>query len=105
MRNKIIAGLLMGLVSLGSVAEEQRDPCLWVSNLAERIMKSRQNEVPMAKIMGVFSGGEAPDEIKKIMKDMVIDAYDSPAFSADVNKAKAVAKFQNEMYLACVKAT
>lgn len=104
MCNKVIAGLLMGLASLSSIAEEQRDPCLWVSNLAESIMKSRQNEAPMAKVMGVFSGGDAPDEIKKVMKDMVIDAYESPAFSSDANKAKAVAQFQNEMYLACVKA-
>ena len=105
MRKKIIAGVVLGMISISALAEEKRDPCLWVSNLAERIMKSRQNEVPMAKIMGVVSGGEAPDEMKKIMKDMVIDAYESPAFSADVNKANAVSKFQNEMYLACVKAT
>lgn len=104
MRNKIIAGLVMGLTSLSSIAEEQRDPCLWVSNIAERIMKSRQNEVPMAKIMGVVSGGEAPDEMKKIMKDMVIDAYETPAFSTDTNKAKAISQFQNDMYLGCVKA-
>lgn len=105
MRNKIIVGLVMGLASLSSVAEEQRDPCLWVSNLAERIMKSRQNEVPMAKIMGVVSSGEAPAEMRKIAKSMVIDAYESPAYSVEENKAKAVSKFQNEMYLACVKAT
>lgn len=104
MRNKIIVGLVMGLASLSSVAEEQRDPCLWVSNLAERIMKSRQNEVPMAKIMGVVSGGDGSKEMKLIMKSMVIDAYETPAFSTETNKAKAISQFQNDMYLGCVKA-
>lgn len=104
MRKKIIVGIVLGMVSLSVLAEENRDPCLWVSNLAERIMKSRQNEVPMAKIMGVVSGGEAPDEMKKIMKDMVIDAYETPAFSTETNKAKAISQFQNDMYLGCVKA-
>lgn len=104
MRNKIIVGLVMGLASLSSVAEEQRDPCLWVSTLAERIMKSRQNEVPMAKIMGVVSGGDGSKEMKLIMKSMVIDAYETPAFSTETNKAKAISQFQNDMYLGCVKA-
>ena len=104
MRKKIIAGVVLGMISISALAEEKRDPCLWVSNLAERIMKSRQNEVPMAKIMGVVSGGDGSKEMKLIMKSMVIDAYETPAFSTETNKAKAISQFQNDMYLGCVKA-
>ena len=88
-----------------STASSSSDPCEWVSTIAESIMKARQDEKPMAKVMAVFENGDAAPPVKKLMKQMVIEAYEERAMSAPENKAKAVARFQNEMYLSCVKGT
>jgi type II secretory pathway component PulL len=87
-----------------SFAGQKEDPCLWASTIAEGVMKARQNDAPMVKAIAISNDANAPEEVKEVMRLMVIEAYESPGFSLESNKQKAVARFQNEWYLRCVKA-
>lgn len=104
MRNLVaLAWVVISASVLAADNEKPKDPCLWTSTIAESIMKARQKEQPMADVMSVFNKGDASEEVRKFMKQLVIAAYEQPAMSVPENQAKAVARFQNEVYLECVK--
>lgn len=56
----------------------------------------------MADMMAIFNDEKDP-ELRNTLRSLVIDAYERPAYSTDTNKANAVSKFQNDVYLKCVK--
>ena len=70
--------------------------CKTFSQTAESLMSARQNGVPMSKAMEI--AGDNP-----LMKAMVSDAYDRPAFSMEENKLKTIREFGDTAYSICWK--
>ena len=73
-------------------------PCSQIGEVAESIMTSRQNEMPISELM------ELADKLKTpSLKPLIIEAYKSPAYRAAGNKKNAIKKFRNQFELACYK--
>lgn len=80
-------------------ANEKGEMCSAASELAETIMRNRQDGVSMAKMMSVEMG-----ELKEAAEILIISAYEKPRFSTEKNKNDAVADFRDSVYLECIKA-
>lgn len=70
--------------------------------MAASVMKSRQAEVPMHKVMASTEG--FPPELKKALQDMVRQAYARPSYYTPEMKADEVSRFRNEWEAACYNA-
>lgn len=64
---------------------------------ARAIMRARQNRLSMSKVMSATNGSEA-------VRNLVISAYEHPAFRTDDAQQAAIAEFGNAAELACYKA-
>lgn len=100
---KIVPLCILLFSGLSLAKDERADPCLQYSDLAEQIMKSRQSEVPMAKLVSTFNEWDGNSAQKQLVKELIIDAYERPAFRTPENQSHEVVEFQNKVYLACTK--
>lgn len=73
--------------------------CGPLADNAALIMKARQAGKDMAKVLEAV--GDAGGVQKE--RDLVIRAYESPRFSTEKNKTRAIDDFRNDIYLACIK--
>lgn len=89
------------LVCVNSFADQKS--CDNFANLAHNIMKARQSGVPMKSVMGAIEIPDAEDNLKKLMKGMVVSAYERPRFLDEELKSKEVSDFEDINYLSCVK--
>lgn len=89
---------VLGGIVLEAHAQDAEDMayCAEVSSLAESMMDHRQKGTGMAKMMEV--AGEL-----LLAREMVIMAFEQPAFSTPDYQRKAVRQFADEWYLACVQ--
>lgn len=90
--------LILNLTMLPVHAEDWRETCSTVGELATTIMESRQSGASMAKLM------EAVPEGGSYIETLIISAYDVPRYSTERMQKKAVEEFRDEVYLECVKA-
>ncbi|MGX5708104.1 hypothetical protein [Brucella lupini] len=75
------------------------DSCKEWGNFAEHVMTLRQADKPLNEIMDrVTKTGN-----NSILKSIVIEAYDSPAFRTEENQEKSIAQFRNKVELSCFK--
>lgn len=70
--------------------------CLQLYSLAEKIMKSRQNGVPMPDVISVFDGN-------KTMRAITMLAYDEPRYSTEPMKQRTIQVFADSIYAECLK--
>lgn len=77
--------------------------CSSASQLAKSIMTARQNGVPMAQAME-FPDATDNEKARAVAHAMVITAYEKPRFTTQEFITRAVADFESEMYLYCIKA-
>jgi hypothetical protein len=94
--------VILSVFSLGVCAGEptqaQKDElCEAVHGAAENVMRARQGGVPMPKMMEMASKAAGG-------RELVVAAYREPMFSSDSYIERAVVKFANEAYLACITA-
>lgn len=69
--------------------------CEQVGDLAFAVMRNRQVELPMQRMMAISGDNE-------LVRSLVRMAYSRPAYHADVNKQRAANEFQNMAYMACL---
>lgn len=77
-----------------SATDESKDQCKFIHKLATSIMGNRQLNADMPEMMKLASGN-------KMIEEVVINAYDRPAYSVKKNQDDAVKRFANEYYLEC----
>lgn len=84
-----------------TVAGDVESFCANVSKAAGAIMQKRQENVDISKLMATL-----PEEgqVRKILKAIIIDAYNSPSYSTEKYKREAVMKFKNAVYIDCFEA-
>ena len=93
MKKILLAATLMSL-SLSSQAVEIN--CEQIETTARTIMNARQAGVPLKSVIKIIDSNE-------VMKQIVIQAYDSSKYETDSYKKSAVEKFANEYYVSCLK--
>ena len=104
MRHLIIGMMIFTMFFVApkmTVAGDSERFCEMMAKTAGAIMQKRQANVEMSRVMAVLPEG---DDIRDTVEAMVIDAYNSPAYSTEEYKRKAVREFKNEVYLKCYKA-
>jgi hypothetical protein len=83
------------------------DNCYNVSDVAQTIMKARQENIPLKSMLELLDRVDDSkyegQQAKKYIKDIIIDAYSRPGFSAESNKQRAIVDFSNEYMIKCLK--
>ena len=104
----LIAGMTLAVLTLSNdVALAAKPPdetlsyCKTLSEMAGSIMKNRQDEMHMAEMMKVATGGE-PD-LDELGAVIIKDAYSTSAFSTEDNQKNAVNEFKEKWFSLCVK--
>lgn len=73
--------------------------CESLAELAKSVMTERQSGTPMVDIMKRVSN----DSTAEIARGLIMMAYDRPAFSTEDYKQKEVVRFQDSVYLKCLR--
>jgi hypothetical protein len=104
----LMAGMTLAVLTLSTnvalaakPSDETLSYCKTLSDMAGSIMKSRQDEMPMAEMMKVISGGE-PD-LASLGAVIVKDAYSTSAFRTEEDRKRAVSEFKEKWFSLCVK--
>ena len=99
---KIIGlAILFGIMAPPVYADDWREYCDVIGNLAESIMKNRQNGTSMASVMKTAS--ESKSSVVEVMEELVIIAYDIPRYSTENMQLITIGDFRDDVYLECVK--
>jgi hypothetical protein len=98
----IVSGLALSTsnVFAAKPSDETLSYCTSISEMAAAIMKSRQNEVSMAKLMKATAGDAATDALGA---EVIKDAYSTSAFRTEENQKRAVSEFENKWFMICLK--
>ena len=96
---KILAAILLMMAASTSQAETDHETCTHISDLAEKVMEARLNDVKITHMMEVASES---GPIEQIMSDMVIIAYESYGYKTDDYKLSAIRDFGAEYYIDCI---
>ena len=86
-----------------SQSEEHLAMCESLKGLATAIMQNRQQEVDLSKMINLAQDSEEP--IRSAMIEMIILAYEEPAYSSESYQLNSVKKFSNLVYLECIKSS
>ncbi len=88
-----------------ALADESKtnETCDFVGQMADQVMFARQNNIPMSKVMALYSSS-FEGEVLSLARKMVIAAYGEPSYLTEGAKAKQKADFRNSQELACYQA-
>lgn len=102
---KLIIFLTFYLLTHSAYALTQTEMCNQLNEMAKVFMEERQSGRVMADLINVIEQDEvATERGKKLLKDMIIDAYQRPMYSSKELKEREVVDFQNRWYMQCLKA-
>lgn len=82
--------------------------CDTVAEYARNSMAARQSGVPLPKLMKKINENEAKTDVEiaavKIMKYVLLRAYDQPRFHGKEYTERSITDFESEIYIECEKA-
>ncbi|PWI54802.1 hypothetical protein B5K03_08765 [Rhizobium phaseoli] len=93
----------VGSLILSANTTSAEDICKSVGEAARTVMTQRQRDVDMSAMMEVVDKQQEIDEFKNAFRQLIIAAYERPAFSTEDMQAKEIAEFVNVIQLACYK--
>lgn len=103
MKNFAAVIALIALIAAPSVqAEDWRQRCSSMGELAKTIMEKRQSGIFMETIMQVIDENDNGPTMK-FTEELIISAYETPLCHTEETKRLAIREFQNKAYLKCVK--
>ena len=94
----------MALAAQSQPSEHQArvdQKCAQVGDAAERIMTTRQAEVPMSKVMA--AAAKVPEGWRDTLRQIIASAYEKPSYYTPQAKAEEVMRFRNEWEAACYR--
>jgi hypothetical protein len=101
---KILIVAMALLAALSTTASAELTGCKLHSYLAGEIMTSRQSGQQMATLIDIAKAEADNSRAVQLAQLIVVDAYESPRFSTENYKARAISEFKNKWYLRCFKA-
>lgn len=91
------------LICSGSYAAAETDEeCEAVGRIAERVMKGRQDGVPLQDALASMKGKNG-EEVGPGFRRMVVDAYGQAPMGIQENKDRAIGEFRDKWQLTCMK--
>jgi hypothetical protein len=100
MRNWLVLALIFWSTAL--FAQTKDELCAQMGVLAKEIMLIRQEGAAMSLVMNTIVPKD-DEQAAKIVRQLIISAYEKPKFSTEKVKEGVVADFRNEAELACFK--
>lgn len=91
------------VLCLAMPATAQEDICVPIGGIAENVMVMRQQDRAMSEVMAVIMKA-TPTATQPIIRRMVMEAYAQPSYSTDKMQKQAIARFRNQIELACYTA-
>ena len=79
------------------------DPCKVLEMFAGRVMERRQNGALMSDLIRIIDNGDYEEINDRMMKKIIVSAYDKPLYSTDDYKQKAILQFKNDIYMKCYR--
>jgi soluble P-type ATPase len=101
---KILIVAMAILAALSTTASAELTECKSHSYLAGEVMNSRQSGQQMAAVIDIVKAEADNSRLVQLAQLIVVDAYESPRFSTENYKARAISEFKNKWYLRCFKA-
>jgi hypothetical protein len=101
---KMLSVAMALLAALSTTASAELTECKSHSYLAGEVMTSRQSGQQMATVIDIVKAEAGNSRAVQIAQLIVVDAYESPRFSTEKYKARAISEFKNKWYLWCFKA-
>lgn len=100
---KLLTVLLIILLGLATPAwaEDWHSICGKISQVAEVVMKNRQNGISMQKMIEASKTNSGA--LDTLAEEIVIKAYSQPKYSTDKMQQNSINEFRDESYLSCVK--
>jgi len=77
------------------------DYCNNLASVAESTMTTRQSGVSLSNQLAILEGIDK--DIKKIFQAIILEAYETPQFSGEKYRKRAVVNFQDSILLRCLK--
>lgn len=103
MKSVVIAStFLLALSGLLTSAANEDDTCKLVGDLGERIMRLRQNRASLQSTLVDVKATMDP-KFHASLEDMIIAAYEVPAYNSDELKKRAIGDFRDQTQLGCMK--
>lgn len=78
--------------------------CQSIGETAKLVMWHRQNGTAISRIMGVVDRS-ADSDLRKLMKAIVVEAYETPFYSSQLNKEEIISEFGNKIEVICIKSS
>ena len=94
--------LAFALTLTAAPALAQNDICAPIGGIAENIMAMRQQERAISDVIASVTAN-TPEATQPIIREMILQAYERPAFSTKERQQHAVAEFRNQIELACYR--
>ena len=76
--------------------------CIGIGNTSQAIMEARQMEVPISEVMSIFPDQDANDQF---YREVIIEAYEEPAYLSSEAQQRAISRFRNTWETECFKAS
>jgi hypothetical protein len=97
----ILVALMLSLVIVSFCFAN--DGCKKLGVLAENIMTNRQAGADFTEMLDVAENTGCSEELKKLTKNLVIEAYDRSEYSTQEYKERAIRRFKNDVMVKCYK--
>jgi hypothetical protein len=101
---RIVLVTSLGLSVLGPSVAVAQDICPVMGQMAENIMVLRQQDASMSLVMEKLMATTTDPVAQGIIRAVIVDAYERPAFSSEEYRNNAIASFRNDVELECYKA-
>ena len=82
-------------------AEDKADPCSDMGELAETIMRLRQDGVALSSMLATLTKMDLESE--DFLRDMTIEAFEETRWRTNESKHRAVQEFRERWELSCYK--
>lgn len=96
--------LLIGVaLALGIVlpAEANDDPCKSLEAAALVIIQAKNDGMPMSEVMDIAGKSSENKDVRRIMRSMVMDAYNLPTMMSEEGKRRQATQFMHMVSSAC----
>lgn len=91
------------VLNISLVRADANESCRGYSEFAEQVMTMRQAEVPVFDVIDEMTAIGFADDLEKLLKGMILDAYERPAYNSEQLQKRAIKEFTNSMALSCLQ--
>lgn len=84
-------------------AKANDDMCLALEVAAAAILEAKNTGMPMSSVMGIAEKSSENRVVRRLMRALVIDAYNLPAMASKEAQRRQATQFMNEIASTCYR--